>query len=92
MDKKQGMFELIERQQASGLTQKVFCEEEGIGLPKFVYWKQKWLQENEESPFIQIKAPTKMEFSTIEITYPNGVSLKVNTTDFSLIQKLVNHV
>lgn len=29
MDKKQGMFELIERQQASGLSQKVFCEEEG---------------------------------------------------------------
>ena len=30
MDKKQAMFELIERQQASGLSQKSFCEEEGI--------------------------------------------------------------
>ena len=92
MDKKQAMFELIVKQQESGLSQKSFCEEEGIGLPKFVYWKQKWLQENEESTFIQIKAPTKIEPSTIEISYPNGVSLKVNTIDFSFIQKLVNHV
>ena len=92
MDKKQEMFELIVKQQESGLSQKSFCEEEGIGLQKFVYWKQKWLQKNEESSFIQIKAPTKMESSTIEITYPNGVSLKVNTTDFSFIQQLVNHV
>jgi hypothetical protein len=95
MNKKQVMFELISSFESSGLSQAVFCEQANIGIPKFTYWRRKWLAENtqEESTFLEIQAPVFSEsIPEVEVTYPNGISLKLKTADLSLIQQLVNHV
>ena len=95
MTKKQSMFDLISSYEESGLSQATFCKQANIGTAKFTYWRRKWLAENnqEYSPFLEIQTPVSSEpIPEVEVTYPNGVSLKLKTADLSLIQQLVNHV
>jgi len=35
--------ELIARQAASGLSQRDFCDTEGLAVSTFTYWKRRWL-------------------------------------------------
>ena len=37
--------QLVSLQQSSGLTQKAFCEQEGLSLATFGYWRRKLRQE-----------------------------------------------
>src|SRR5690625_7896387 len=49
MTKQERMYRLIERQQASGLTVKAFCEQEQIKLHTFHYWLRKKRQTTSRS-------------------------------------------
>ena len=79
------MFALIERYQESGLTQKVFCESEGLALSTFQYWicKYKKYHQRDSSPaeaFVELKpqSPLSSFGNAIMVSYPNGVTLTVH--------------
>ena len=81
------MYGFIRRWEHSGLSQRAFCESEGINYYKFKYWKA---QQNKDFPqqkqsepkqgFIPINAPGfESSFSKLEFSFPNGVKLSCGT-------------
>ena len=70
---------LIEEQEKSGLTQKVFCEKQGLNLSQFIYYKvrlkrKKLIQEiSTPHSFTPIKIQKENHHSSeIKIIMPNG--------------------
>lgn len=74
----------------SGLTQREFCEREGIALPTFSYWRAKELKgelsSEPASPappvpatcFAEVLvAESSAETHAIEITYPSGTKVRI---------------
>ena len=68
----------------SGLTQREFCEQEGISLPTFSYWRAKELRgELEPQPstaevgFTQLVVQDTPSDQCIEIQYPSGTVIRI---------------
>jgi hypothetical protein len=79
------MFRVVERYRQSGMTQKRFCESEGLPLSTLQYWAYRYKQEpaqrpENSRPFIELKAqPSASSVNdTIVLTYPNGVTLSLS--------------
>ncbi|HDK37667.1 MAG TPA: IS66 family insertion sequence hypothetical protein [Thiolapillus brandeum] len=81
--------QLIEAQQASGLSQKAFCQENGIARATFGYWKRKLKQEQpvvqghmSGSSWIELSRfatePSPTAYWQIELDLGNGVCLRLN--------------
>lgn len=78
--------QLIEAQQASGLSQKAFCQENGIAKATFGYWKRKLKQEQcaaqSPSPWVELPQLDAALSSAgrwqIELDLGNGVCLRLN--------------
>ena len=81
---------LIDEQAASGLSRKVFCENAGIALSTFAYWKRKLRSEDAlrcDEPvggvslddWIELTPPTTDPASAwhIELDLGNGVCLRL---------------
>lgn len=81
------MSAMIEDWQSSGKSKKQYCLEKGINEAKFYYW---YSRNNEKGGtprrFIPIEKPSGA--GEIELSYPNGVKLKVNG-DLSLLAQLI---
>jgi hypothetical protein len=76
--KKERMYALLDRWQESGMRQEDFCREEGIGLPKFQYWRRKQKQEQEGGgAFIALSGEMPTEAPPMELIYPGGVRLRL---------------
>ncbi|MBT7349840.1 hypothetical protein HN803_03530 [candidate division WWE3 bacterium] len=81
------MYDLIERWDSSGLTQKNFCLQEGVSVSTFGYWRKRYIEYRQESfhcsntdhkRFLsveQIPAEQSEGYGKISIRYPNGVEL-----------------
>jgi hypothetical protein len=85
------IYRLLDKWEASGLTQKAFCRTEGINYFTFKYWKSKRRFEavnlsthtKDTAPgFIPIEVAkpmlqenTNLRTAEIQINYPNGVRL-----------------
>ena len=77
---KEKMFELLEAQKKSGLSQVQFCKREKMSIATFSYWRKKYLVEKQKTSSnlfvpIQIKAPRKKNH-LIEILLPNKMILR----------------
>jgi hypothetical protein len=83
------MYPLVERWQASQKSKKSFCEEEQIKLHTFVYWLKKYNRSEKEkntaavSDFVALQVdnrPVTDATSPVfaEISYPNGVALRLH--------------
>jgi hypothetical protein len=97
---------LIALQKESGLTVRSFCSNEGIAPSTFYYWQKKIRKESGENHFIPlvVKSSTpvfnpitgiepikKHEDNHFEITYPNGITLRVKTgLDLSGLRALIS--
>ena len=46
---KEEMYDLIERWDSSGLTQKNFCLQEGVSVSTFGYWRKRYIEYRQES-------------------------------------------
>lgn len=73
------MFEMIERWQQSGLSQKSFCEKESIKAYVFYYW-YKHYRLAEQSPvsksgFVKLEIEKTTVAACVEIHFPGGVRL-----------------
>ena len=83
--------QLIETQQASGQSQKVFCQQEELSMSTFSYWKKKLRHEEVSthsafevsSPHAWVELPTEPPVVNswhIELDLGNGVCLRLNQT------------
>ncbi len=79
--------QLVEEQQASGSTQKEFCELRGIRAATFGYWKRKLsavssMDQSADSSWLDLSALTATGDSSsswkIELDLGNGVVLRLN--------------
>ena len=92
MNIEEKMFELIEDCLRSGKTQKEYCRHKGIGYAKFNYWACKYRKRQQRLPaegFIKVDTQSVVEPMNLEICYPNGVRLKAQAADLSLISQLI---
>jgi hypothetical protein len=87
------MFALIKTCEESGLNNKTFCEQHGIGQAMFYYWKKKYIQSQSthERKFISVRIKdTQFQTGEIEICYPNGVRIKLSQgIDLSVIRSFI---
>jgi hypothetical protein len=74
-EKRELMFDMVERWQASGLSQARFAIQEGCHLAKFQYWIKKYHAPLDQSnDFIQIGG---LPGANIHLRLPNGVELSL---------------
>jgi len=92
MSSTQVMFKLVRDFYSSGKSRKEFCDQAAIRPSTFSYWLNKYkLAKQPSKGFVKIdtslvSAPTK----ELEIYYPNGVKVKADSSDLSLLSKLIN--
>jgi len=100
------MAVVLERQKESGLSVKSFCSNEGIAPSTFFYWQKKLRKEYTAGRFIPliVRAPgsaaypstgqspsSGMDNTSLEITYPNGTTLRIRQTlDLAGLRSLVS--
>lgn len=82
-------FDLIEQWQVSALNQKDFCEQQEVKISTFQYWIGKYRKAN-QSPSGGFIALTNCEPAHTEITYPNGVRIRVPAGDQAHIAQLIH--
>ncbi|MFD1769824.1 IS66 family insertion sequence element accessory protein TnpB [Sphingobacterium suaedae] len=72
------MFAMIADWQQSGMSKKRYCEENGINEATFYYWFSR-SKENDTSNGSFIAIDKAGRNSAVEVIYPNGVRIKVET-------------
>jgi hypothetical protein len=95
----------IRRQDSSGLTIEQFCSQEGVARSKFQSWKRRFrladaAEQRPAAPSPSTFLPVKVrllqgglqEPSPVEADLPNGVHLRIPTTDPGLASYLVRVV
>lgn len=74
-------------------SQKQYCLENNLAYHKFVYWLQKAREaQNQVGPmFIPVKTrpATRSFIADVEITYPNGVRLRLTPENLEYISRLI---
>jgi hypothetical protein len=94
------MFRVVERYRQSGLTQKRFCETEGVALSTLQFWVSRYKRHHNtpdnSRPFVELKAqppaqpPALAEYDTIVLRYPNGVTLSLTgAIDLGYLKELI---
>ena len=75
--------------QQSGLSQKAFCSQHKVAISTFQYWVSKYRKASEQSVSGFVALPTH-EPASAEITYPNGVRIRVAGLDPAHIAQLIH--
>lgn len=90
MSKEQEMFALIEEFENSSMSGKDFCQAKGVVPSTFYYWKKKKIRHEipERKGFMTIHPKTEMDGS-LELIYPNGIRIRLYTSQLPLISKLL---
>jgi hypothetical protein len=99
--------ERIRQQEASGLTIEQFCSQEGIARSKFHSWKRRFRLADvadrcpalpSHSTFLPVTVPVRLlqqgpaEPPPVEAELPNGVRLRIPTTDPRLACRIIRTV
>lgn len=95
MSKQEIMLQHVENWKQSGLTQSAYCESQNIKRPTFSYWlKISNKQESIplDSSFITIEKQASIASGNYEIVYPNGVILRINTSNLAELSTLLKLV
>lgn len=98
----QKMFAVIEAYQASGLTQKAFCQSEGLAFSTFQYWLSRYRkqhrsdhQQSSRHLFVELTPqtllpPNHVGDPGVVVSYPNGVAVSLGATvDLALLKELI---
>jgi hypothetical protein len=91
------MFSVVERYQSSNLTQKAFCETEGLALSTLQYWISSYREyhQRDSGPseaFVELKPPSQIPSSdtAIVLGYPNGVTLTLDKgVELTFLRELI---
>lgn len=81
------MLSMISEWQRSGKSKKTYCLENGINEATFYYWFSR-SKENGSATGSFITIGKSDRDSAIEVIYPNGVRIKVDT-DLGLLSRLI---
>jgi len=86
----------IQAWQHSKTTQKQYCIENNLAYHKLIYWLQKTreAQSQADGVFIPVKPrpSTRAFVADVEITYPNGVRVRLTPENFEHISRLIRLV
>ena len=89
------MLDLVAQYQNGNLTQGVFAAQHGISKATLCYWIKKQ-QTSDNGSFIGITSHTlrksEPKLPQIELDFPNGVTLRIGSTNLSLIASLIRLV
>ena len=93
-ERTQQMFDLVEKAQESHLSKRQFCEQHGIATQTFYYCKKIYHQQNGHASegFVPLSLNTAkaVSYDFIEITYPNGIILRIEgQPDAGFISRLI---
>lgn len=88
MSRQVEMFQLVEQYRLSGLSAKSFARKNNISAGTMGYWIRKKRSLEKGSGFIEISGRPSGPVE-VELNFPNGVQLRMNGGDPSLIAKLV---
>lgn len=70
--------EIMERQQASGLSQPKFCEQEGIAQSTFDRWYNRLGAEKRSGKMVRVAPPAEIsEPGGVELEFPSGLILRI---------------
>ena len=101
----QEMYALVEKYFNTGLSQKAFCEQEGIVYSTFHWWLRKYKDRhsisettNEQTTgtgaFVPVHItppePSANDQVTCQIEYPNGVVLRFMDVNVQVLSQLIN--
>ena len=90
MEQQEKMFVLVDEFQESGQSQKEFCLEQGIKTSTFSYWiKKRRMSREPHNAFLRLETKASVLEEKVEIIEPNGVRLKTNQRNFSVIGALI---
>ena len=89
MDQRERMKAEVERWRQSGLSQKEFCNELGMKVGTFAYWVSRSKESEKKKGFIPMVPPAG-SVEIIEVSYPNGVRIKVPALDLKTISQLIH--
>lgn len=82
------MEAVIASYRSSGLSQRAFCEREGIKLPTFSYWFRRVGQEKAVSGrFVELSSVAATA-EGLEVVFPNGVIVR-GIRDLSVLERLL---
>lgn len=82
------MLSMLSDWRVSGKSKKQYCAENGVSPSTFYYWFSRSKDSMEVSgDFVEI-SKIERQSAEVEITYPNGVRLKVGA-DLSLLSQLI---
>ena len=92
METRDEMVLLMEEFARSGQTQKDFSASKGMGVHKFNYWFRK-LKKERETPSGFVRLDTGAAHGgadpRAELVFPNGVRLRMDAADLSLLSRLI---
>lgn len=100
--KQEKMYRLIEQWKQSGLSKQQFCKQHNIAYHVFYYYHNKYYgisrrkkrqkKQCQQQGFLPVKiSPQQKSLPPVEITYPNGVSLKCyDLPGYDQIRELIN--
>ncbi len=82
------MWLAVQQWKESGLTQKAYCEKVGVKRTTFANWVGR-TKEKPEKGFLALTPPRGPVSEDIELSYPNGVRLKVNPSHLLILSELI---
>ncbi|MCO5292175.1 MAG: hypothetical protein M9959_10630 [Chitinophagaceae bacterium] len=89
MDNKQAVL-LLEEQSQSSLSVKAFCQHKRINYHAFQYWKRKEKRlTSKRSSFIPVQTKSSSSAGKVEVSYPNGIIVSLDSFDTAQIQQLL---
>ena len=90
MDKEQ-FFQMMQAQQASGLSIKAYCQTNGISVSNYCNWKRKYVK-NASTQLVPVHLnhrTTQIPSSGVTVSFPNGVQVEfASSSDQVAIQML----
>ncbi|MEC4114963.1 IS66 family insertion sequence element accessory protein TnpB [Myroides pelagicus] len=93
MSRQEIIHQHVENWQQSGLTQAAYCVQENLKVPTFNYWVNKYQKQytssEGDSSFITIAKQASLASGNYEIVYPNGVTLRINTSNLAELSTLL---
>ena len=72
------MQEICQRWEQSGLSRKVFCEQNNIAHQTFNYWYKR-IASKENSGFAEVSLPSRVSAgkkAAVEVIFPSGAQIK----------------
>ena len=86
----------VQAWQQSAVSQKEYCRENNLSYHTFIYWIQKFRRNHipVEQSFIAVQPNQQVNSlpQELEIAYPNGVRLRIPSSDIQLIGQLLRLV